>query len=82
MVCICLDSMVVFVCDMWAHLLCGSNVRVSVIHENVLVPCHRDVPCQADFCMRRLAFLEHNGDEKLYWARVSLMPCDGQLFAS
>ncbi len=48
----------------------------------VSVPCVRPVLCQADYHMETLPRLCHDGREKLYWARVSLMPCDGHMYLS
>ena len=47
----------------------------------VPVPCVRHVLCQADYHMMTLPRLAHDGREELYWARVSLMPCDGPMFS-
>ena len=46
----------------------------------VSVPCVRPVLCQADYHMVSLPRLAHDGREELYWARVSLMPCDGHMY--
>ena len=48
----------------------------------VSVPCVRPVLCQADYHMESLPRLAHDGREELYWARVSLMPCDGHMYAT
>ena len=79
---ICIDSLeIVFGTFALFHFswlecfLCESYMCV------VLVPCVRTVPCQADYHMRSLPRLAHDGREDLYWARVSLMPRDGQMFS-
>ena len=46
----------------------------------VSVPCVRPVLCQPDYHMVSLPRLAHDGREELYWARVSLMPCDGHMY--
>jgi len=37
---------------------------------------------QADFTVRNLPLLLHDGKDELYWARTALMPCGGMNFAS
>ena len=48
----------------------------------VSVPSVRRVLCQADYHMKTLPRLCHDGREQLYWARVSLMPGDGHMYLS
>lgn len=76
-----------FIQNMFVGAICAvffSLIRVSFWFEvrvgHWLVFCARPVFRQADYHMRSLPRLAHDGREDLYWARVSLMPCDGHQF--
>ena len=80
---ICDDNMDIVVCVAFSliHLSWFDSFLWDAYMSVVPVQCVRHVLCQADYQMKTLPRLAHDGREELYWARVSLMPSDGQLFA-
>ena len=79
---ICYDNMYIVVCVAFSimHLLWFDSFLWDACMSVVPVQSVRHVFCQADYHMKSLPMLAHDGKENLYWARVSLMPSDAHLF--